>query len=394
MVTLKEYNLSSNPFPIGAGVPPTDVNFFANKKEFRERIERLVRETIDNKKSSVYILFGKYGCGKTHTLRYLKHFITENYQDADAIYINNPGNSFLDLYRSVINEIGKDTLLGYAKEFAGKVHLHYARQLVQRADNGEITLDELPSFFQKETVRSETRRIMRTITRDEFPEFAHVLVYLPDKEKEEAAWQFLSAQTSRWSHHLRTFEIGRFISNDEMATSAFTALLRIMHEIGKKMIFLLIDEVEDLIPEEAREIRLGTYTKNLRRLLDKNPEGLCLILACSDEVKSKYDQYVHSAFKERTPTSNIFDLTVLENVEEVVQFIKDYLNTARIISTEDKSLEEQIHPFELETIKEIFNKTGGLQREIVRLCSRLINLGISENLEKISPEIVTKCLGT
>ena len=160
------------------------------------------------------------------------------------------------------------------------------------------------------------------------------------------------------------------------------------------MIFLLIDEVEDLIPEEAREIRLGTYTKNLRRLLDKNPKGLCLILACSDEVKSKYDQYVHSAFKERTPTSNIFDLTVLENVEEVAQFIKDYLDTARIISTEDKSLEEQIHPFKLETIKEIFNKTGGLQREIVRLCSRLINLGISENLEKISPEIVTKCLGT
>jgi Cdc6-like AAA superfamily ATPase len=391
MVTLKDYNLSSNPFPWGAGVPLTDVSFFANKKEFREKIEGLVSETIDNKKSSVYIIFGRYGCGKTHTLRYMRHIITEKQQDAYAIYINNPGERFLDLYRSVINEIGKDRLLGYAKEFAGKVHLHYARDLVQRTDNGEITLEELPSFFNKETVRSETRRIMRIITRDEFPEFAHVLVHLPDKELEEDAWQFLSAQTRRWSRHLSTFEIGRFINDDETAISAFTALLRIMHEIGKKMIFLLIDEVEDLIPEEAGQIVLGTYTKNLRRLLDRNPEGLCMVLACSDDVKGKYSEYVHSAFKERTPASNILDLAVLENVEEVTQFIKDYLDTARITSTNNKPLEKQIHPFEVKTIEEIFNKANGLPREIVRLCSRLINLGISENLEKIGPEALSKC---
>lgn len=391
MVTLKDYNLSSNPFPGGAGVPLTDVSFFANKKEFEEKIKSLINETVDNKKSSVYIIFGRYGCGKTHTLRYMRHLITETRKDAEAIYINNPGIKFLDLYRSTINEIGKDRLLDYAKEFAGKVHLRYARDLVQRTDNGEIALEELPSFFNKDTVRSETRRIMRVVTRDEFPEFAHVLVHLPDKELEEDAWQFLSAQTRRWSHHLSTFEVGRFINDDEPAVSAFTALLRIMHEIGKEMIFLLIDEVEDLIPEGAGQIPLGTYTRNLRRLLDRNPEGLCIVLACSDDVKGKFDEHIHSAFKERVPTSNILDLKVLESKEEVVQFIKDYLDTARITSTDNKPLEKQVHPFEVETVEEILNKTSGVPREIVQLCSRLINLGISENLEKIGPEVISKC---
>ena len=127
--------------------------------------------------------------------------------------------------------------------------------------------------------------------------------------------------------------------------------------------------------------------------MDKNSEGLCLFIACTDEVRSRYFEQVHGAFRERTPDTNILDLKRLETREELVQFIKDYLDSARIVSTEDQSEEKQVEPFEREAIDEIFAKSNGIARGIVRLCSKSIEVGIDENLEKIGTEIIRRLSG-
>jgi DNA replication protein DnaC len=91
MVSLADYNLSANPFPGEVGIPSEIVTFWADRKEIKEKIFNLIDEINKSKKSSIISIYGDYGQGKSHTLKYITNYVNEKYGvEALCIYIDSP----------------------------------------------------------------------------------------------------------------------------------------------------------------------------------------------------------------------------------------------------------------------------------------------------------------
>jgi len=394
-LSLKDYNLTSNPFPSLLGIPSSEVSLWADRKEILEKLERIISSTISSNLSNVVLIFGKYGQGKTHTLRYIKtHINSERKDEAIAIYIPTPGNSFIEFYRNIIMEIGRDTILQYAKEFAGSIYFTYAKRLISDVNKGILSRSDFPFHLTNpEIVRSNIRRVLREIAGTDLPDFPAVIIQLPDKSKEEIAWKWLCAHRMSLSE-LRQLEVTTSIDSDSVAVSALTSLINILHQIGYEVVFILVDELEIFV-EQLDEKSRRTFTSHLRDFIDRNPEGLCLFFACAAEVERELKTAVIPALISRIPPGNEVTLENLSK-EEVIQFIIDYLDTSRITEPRAKNSKklfiEQLKPFKPDAIPKILEHSGGDIRKIMRICRTLIEEALILGKNEIDGGLVDEIL--
>lgn len=381
-MSLTDYNLSRNPFPAEIGVPPERVSFWADRADTKKKLFDLVNETLSSRNSTIITIFGDYGMGKTHTLKFLENYLEENEGlRAFALYLGTSGTSFLDLYRNFIAHVTRDRLIDYAKRFTGTTYRLYAKRLIRDTDEGDILLEELPRYLTDvDLIRSQVRKITRELSGPDFPDFASVLVQLPMKEKEEIVWNWISAERRIGAYELRSLNIGSRIETNDDAINAFNSILNILHEIGYIMVFVLIDEMERLIEQASRRDR-EIYTSFLRRLIDSNPIGLCLVMACTLGLEEEFKGTIHPALLERIPPRNEITLEPLSN-DHVKQFIIDHLNDVRITMPP----ENEMAPFEEGVLDLLADETKGDVREIIRACYRLIEEGVRLGLKEIDTD--------
>ena len=114
------FNLRKNPFPY-SGVPESNPSFYIGQEEVLSAILQTISTTILTEKSSHIILTGPYGCGKSHTLQYIKEQL-KNYGFDDGTkpvvgYISQPGDKMLDIYREFMYDLGMETVQAYARQF-------------------------------------------------------------------------------------------------------------------------------------------------------------------------------------------------------------------------------------------------------------------------------------
>ena len=102
------YGFKRNPFPY-VGVPDESVEIFANRKAELRIVEESLAGSV-NGTSSHIVLVGNYGNGKTATLLYVKRQVEMGLKKVLTVYLSNPGESFRDLYRNFIYEIGIERL--------------------------------------------------------------------------------------------------------------------------------------------------------------------------------------------------------------------------------------------------------------------------------------------
>jgi type II secretory pathway predicted ATPase ExeA len=385
---LKEYNLTANPFPSDIGVPPAEVILWADRSEVKSRVLRLINSSISDRKSNLFLVVGKYGQGKTHTLRYFETYVnSEKMADATAIFISGPGNNFVDLYRKFVSALGRDRILQHAKEFSGSIFLAYVKKLISDVEKGVLNSADFPFYVTtQELVRSNVRGMLREMAGSDLPDFASVLIQLPDKSKEELAWKWLTARKMSASELRDTLAVASGIETEEDAVRAIKALLDILHQIGFKMVFLFIDEMEYLelqLDEKARQL----YTSHLRELVDNNPDGLGIFLSCAAESERDFKTTSDQAFISRMPRSNEILLDNLSQ-SDMKHFIMDYLDQARI-SLKSKDDNERLRPFDESSLAEIFKRSdSGDMRSVVRLCSILLDEGRVMSLKPIDAKAV------
>lgn len=112
---MEDFDLRQDPFPI---VPDGPVHNWAGREGLKEDLVDLISgvRARDIGVTEFGIIYGEYGSGKSHALRYLKTLIDEDVEEFSslAFYVERPRVAtklnFLELYKYIIISLGRERL--------------------------------------------------------------------------------------------------------------------------------------------------------------------------------------------------------------------------------------------------------------------------------------------
>jgi len=367
------YGLEENPFPYSP-VPDDDPEVYCGQDHVADAVSDTISTLLGTGKSKHLVITGKYGNGKSHTLKYARSLV-RNREDVLVGYVAQPGEGFLDIYHEFMYDIGFDRVQEIAYEFLAAVARDETDQnpisanaMKSQIDKGEILLSELvPSAIQR----------LSDITR--FADFARAIVHMVYEDTNLYAWQWLTAEGIRYEQR-KEMEIHSALDDDTMGVRAFTSFKNLLLELGYTGVFVFTDEFEAIA-------RLGSKDKqatlnSIRHLMDQNGSGLSILFACAPEVWQDVVSEYH-AFSERI--GNEVALRPLTE-EDLRDLVNDYLQTAGMNGA------DQIDPFAEESLELIHQRSQGNIRQILSICGRALDHGIAENEELVTPEMIQSTL--
>lgn len=353
------YYLGKNPFPY-VGVPDDEIQVYTNRQSELKQIGDAVKGTLKGTSSHV-IIVGNYGNGKTSTLKYVGNQISNQIKSGLTLYLSYPGESFLELYSNMIYQIGMnefENLVWKYLEVANNIS-----DLKMKAFQGEVLL---PTIIENGR--------MKLYNSLDYNDFATSFLHMILKETRFIAWKYLCGEPILVDQK-KELDVVSLIDTDEKALRAFLSLKKILNEVGITLLCLLIDEVESI--ETLHILRKQKILNSLRRLMDLNPKGLCLLFACTPEAWSNIISDYH-AFSER-----IFRNVVLRPLDNEMlrQLIIDYLNLNRTVEANPES---DIFPFDGDSLDDILFIAQGNVRRVLRICNRVIEYSLERGYDQIS----------
>src|SRR5271157_3087693 len=141
-----KFLLEHNPFPslpIPQGIPTITSDRVEDKKRFQDAISEL----IVNGSSTLTVVVGEYGSGKSHLFRIFKQNVNSQLlsgkEGTMAVYVKTPGNDFSYLFSAFVDDMGEAMLREYAK-----------RAIAQFIDENH---SEIPALIHDPTIASQFR---------------------------------------------------------------------------------------------------------------------------------------------------------------------------------------------------------------------------------------------
>jgi len=367
------YGLEENPFPYSP-VPDDDPEVYCGQDHVAEAVSETISTLLGTGKSKHLVVTGKYGNGKSHTLKYARSLV----RDRDEVlvgYVAQPGEGFLDIYHEFMYDVGFDRVQEIAYEFLAAVARDETDQnpigasaMKSQIDDGEILLSELvPSAVQR----------LSDITK--FADFARAIVHMVYEDTNLYAWQWLTAEGIRYEQR-KEMEIHSALDDDTMGVRAFTSFKNLLLELGYTGVFVFIDEFEAIA-------RLGNKDKqatlnSIRHLMDQNSSGLSILFGCAPEVWQDVMGEYH-AFSERI--GNEVALKPLTD-EHIYDLVAEYLNTSR---SDDMT---SISPFTQDSLSVIHQISQGNIRQVLSACSRVLDAAVEDDRGSINAEFVQETL--
>jgi type II secretory pathway predicted ATPase ExeA len=368
-----EFGLSENPFPYSP-VPGEDPTVYCGQQQVTDRISNTVSSVLSTGKSKHLVVTGKYGNGKSHTLKYTRSLVRDR-DDVLVGYVAQPGDGFLDIYHEFVYDIGFDRLQQLSYEFLAKIarsetdtNPSGADEVRHLIDDGDVLLSELvPSAVQQ----------LSDVTK--FADFARAVVHLVYEDTNLYAWQWLTAEGLRYEQR-KEMEIHSAVDDNTTAVRAFTALKNMLLDFGYTGVFMFVDEFErisQLTPKDEQQT-----LNSIRHLMDQNSQGLCILFGCAPEVWQDVMSEYH-AFSERIGQE--VALRPLTE-EKVYNLIEEYLNIARQNDTEG------IDPFTEDSLDVILQRSQGNIRQILTICSRVLDNAVGKDSDSISEDAVLETI--
>lgn len=369
------YGLEENPFPYSP-VPDEDPEVYCGQEHVADAVSDTVSTLLGTGKSKHLVITGKYGNGKSHTLKYARSLVRDR-DDVIVGYVAQPGEGFLDIYHEFMYDIGFDRVQNLAYEFLAAIARAETEQnpmgansMEKLIDDGEVLLSELvPTAVQR----------LSDITK--FADFARAIVHMVYEDTNLYAWQWLTAEGIRYEQR-KEMEIHSALDDDTMGVRAFTSFRNLLMELGYTGVFVLIDEFEAIARLSNKDEQ--STLNSIRHLMDQNSSGFSILFACAPEVWQDVMSEYH-AFSERI--GNEVALKPLQE-DDLIELVEKYLETARIDGV------SHIKPFDEESLHLIHNRAQGNIRQVLSACGRTIDRGIDEQADEISSAIVEDVLST
>lgn len=363
------YGLEENPFPYSP-VPDEDPAVYCGQEHVADAVSDTVSTMLGTGKSKHLVITGKYGNGKSHTLKYARSLVRDR-DDVCVGYVAQPGEGFLDIYHEFMYDIGFDRVQELAYAFLASVARDETdrnpvggRAMESLIENGDVLLSELVPVA-----------IQRLSDLTKFADFARAIVHMIYEDTNLYAWQWLTAEGIRYEQR-KEMEIHSALDDDTMGVRAFTSFKNLLLELGYTGVFVFIDEFESIARLNAKQKQ--ATLNSIRHLMDQNSSGLSILFGCAPEVWQDVMSEYH-AFSERIGNEVALQPLTAEHLEELVQ---SYLNTAREGET------DRIEPFEEESLDVILQRSQGNIRQVLSMCGRAIDVGVEQECRNITPEVV------
>ena len=358
---LERFDLNKDPFAI---VPNFDVENWAGNKELREELIDIVLgvRSRDVGLSEFVVLHGELGSGKSHALRYLRTYIEKNESEFRSlpIYVERPRVApelnFLELYKHIITEIGKNEVAMICKEVNRNIEkaTTVEAKKVKRKFGPHHNLDTLESI-----VLDEHKGIRNMLVLLQYGAFNSGEVF-----------DFLTGKT-----RCPCEEYEGKIDSDFMAAKVlgefFNAITSKLGNVDSvyESVYLFVDECEILF--DAKVTESTPVFSGLRDLIIGVPYGLGIILSFS-AATALIEAYMPQHLLKRM-TYGFIEIPMLEN-SEAVSFIQDQLDWFR---TENSDHKGTLYPFTNESIGYIVeHQTTLTPRNLLRNCRRVLDRAI------------------
>ncbi len=367
------YGLERNPFPYSP-VPEEDPEVYCGQEHVADAVSNTVSTLLGSGKSKHLVITGKYGNGKSHTLKYARSLVRDR-EDVLVGYVSQPGEGFLDIYHEFMYDIGFDRVQEIAYEFLATVARDEtdanpmgAGAMKSVIEEGDVLLSELvPVAVQR----------LSDITK--FADFARAIIHMVYEDTNLYAWQWLTAEGIRYEQR-KEMEIHSALDDDTMGVRAFTSLKNLLLDLGYTGIFVFIDEFESIARLSSKNKQ--ATLNSIRHLMDQNSSGLSILFGCAPEVWQDVMSEYH-AFSERIGQEVALKPLTDDQLENLVV---DYLNIARSEKQSDAS------PFTEESLDLILQRSQGNIRQVLSICGRAIDEGLNQNKANISSDIVNQTL--
>lgn len=363
------YGLKENPFPYSP-VPDENPAVYCGQEHVADAVSDTVSTVLSTGKSKHLVITGKYGNGKSHTLKYARSLVRDR-DDVCVGYVAQPGEGFLDIYHEFMYDVGFDRVQELAYEFLASVARDETdrnpvsgRAMESLIDDGEVLLSELVPVA-----------IQRLSDLTKFADFARAIVHMIYEETNLYAWQWLTAEGIRYEQR-KEMEIHSALDDDTMGVRAFTSFKNLLLELGYTGVFVFIDEFESIarLNSKGKQATLNS----IRHLMDQNSSGLSILFGCAPEVWQDVMSEYH-AFSERIGNEVALQPLTAKHLEDLIQ---SYLDTAREGET------ERVEPFAEDSLDVILQRSQGNIRQVLSMCGRAIDTGIEQESRLITPEIV------
>lgn len=370
-----QYNLEANPFPYSP-VPAENPEIFCGQQHVTESISSTVSSMLSTGKSKHLVITGKYGNGKSHTLKYTRSLLRDR-EDVVVGYVAQPGEGFLDIYHEFVYDIGFNHLQNLAYEYLASITREITdtnpmgpgamRSLI---DDGDVLLSEIVP---------ETIRQLSDVTK--FADFARAIVHMVYEDTNLYAWQWLTAEGIRYEQR-KEMEIHSALDDDTMGVRAFTALKNMLLDLGYTGVFVFVDEFESIARLSPKNEQ--ATLNSIRHLMDQNSSGLCMLFGCAPEVWQDVMSEYH-AFSERIGQEVALRPLTSEHLYELVE---GYLNRERTSNPTD----DTVRPFTEDSLDQVLQRSQGNIRQVLSVCSRILDSAVDENQPDITAEFVQEVL--
>jgi type II secretory pathway predicted ATPase ExeA len=369
----EQYGLEENPFPYSP-VPADDPQLYCGQDQATAAVTETVSTVLNTGKSKHLVVTGKYGNGKSHTLKYTRSLVRDR-DDVVVGYVAQPGEGFIDIYHEFMYDIGFDGVQNLAYEFLALVaseETEYdpsdAETMERFIDDGDILLSELvPTAIQR----------LNDVAK--FADFARAIVHMIYEDTNLYAWQWLTAEGLRYEQR-KEMEIHSALDDDTMGVRAFTAFKNMLLEMGYTGVFVFVDEFESIARLKNKEKQ--ATLNSIRHLMDQNASGLSMLFACAPEVWQEVMSEYH-AFSERIGQEVALQPLTEDHIHDLVS---GYLDTVRSEGN------ESIEPFTSESLSMILQRSQGNIRQILSTCSRMLDEAADREQDSISSELVQETI--
>ena len=362
-----QYDLNANPFPYSP-VPAEDPEIYCGQQHVSDKISLTVSSMLSTGKSKHLVVTGKYGNGKSHTLKYTRSLLRGR-DDVVVGYVAQPGEGFLDIYHEFVYDLGFNRLQELAYEFLASVARDVTDTNPIGASGMESLIDE-GDVLLSEIVPEAIRRLS-DVTK--FADFARAIIHMVYEDTNLYAWQWLTAEGIRYEQR-KEMEIHSALDDDTMCVRAFTALKNMLLELGYTGIFVFVDEFESIARLSPKDEQ--ATLNSIRHLMDQNSSGLCMLFGCAPEVWQDVMSEYH-AFSERIGEEVALKPLTSENLYELV---RDYLDQERVSSADNEGIE----PFSEEALDLILQTSQGNIRQVLSMCSRILDDAAESKENKIT----------
>lgn len=356
-------------------VVPVDNNIvWAGSADKKNELMRIVREVRHGQLelSHLALIYGEYGSGKTHALRYLRDQLRQQGRSL-VVYLEKPKvekkGSFLGIVKEVIKQIGRAPLRNAVEPIIRHIQQEVQRELPERLSKAKPEdLKDIASFTKR--AQAESRRRLQEGLYPRFPEIFNVFEGLVNDDPD--AWSYFSSKVSAAA--LRTYELNSSIEDDHDALRTLAAIYTILTtkypEISGTPVFdaayLFIDEMEQFLEMKADEyinIRTG-----MRDLFNSCTEHFVLLLSATAENASLFHGLLEEAIMVRV-TAEPIHISSHDEVEDGAKFLSDLMKYARN-GLQAPSLE---HPFTTDGLKEVVERTTAPRtaRKLIKNANRV-----------------------